>query len=171
MRTLFLLLNHRTPISCASKGRINMNQTQHGIPFQISLIHEAPQPSAHTERPASQLSTAPPVRHLPAPHTPEKGQHQSAPQSTPRSPPNLYTALPIPARSLLAPKLGPSRKKHSGAQGGFPVNSTCRTTLLYPSRSHPCTLALSPRGCSVTRSPRQKSEFSISSSGRTLRRS
>lgn len=62
-----------------TRGRINMNKTQHGIPFQISFIHEAPQPSVHAERPASS-----PVGHLPGPGN---GQHQKAPPVRTAKPP------------------------------------------------------------------------------------
>lgn len=117
-----------------TRKRINMNKTQHGIPFQISLIHEASQPSVHAGRPASSPLLLP----WGICRRPERASTSKSP-SPHREALQTYTLhLQIPARRLPAPKLGPSNKTHSGAQSGFPANSTCRTTLLYPSRcSHP----------------------------------
>lgn len=102
IRTLFLLLNHRTPICCTNKGRINTNKAQHGIPFQILQIHKAPQPSAHAERPASSPPLLP--RGICRHPTPGKRQRQPAPQSIPPSPPNLYTTTPDPSWEPPAPQ-------------------------------------------------------------------
>lgn len=120
-----------------TRGRINTNKTQHGIPFQISLIHEAPQPSVHAERPASSPLLLP----WGICRRPERASTSKAPSPHREALQTHTLHLQIPARRLPAPKLGPSNKTHSGAQSGFPVNSTCRTTLLYPSRLLPPTRA------------------------------
>lgn len=105
------------------------------------------QPAPHrSSRAASAGAPHPGRASASQPHSP----HRQAPQTR-------TLQRQIPAETLQAPK--PSNKTHWAAQGGFPVNSTCRTTLLYPNRSHPHTPALSPRGCSVTRSPRQSFQF------------
>lgn len=89
------------------------------------LRTQSGQPAPHcSSRAASAGAPHPGRASASQPHSP----HRQAPQT-------LTLQRQIPAGSLLAPK--PSNKTHWAVQGGFPVNSTCRTTLLYPNRSHP----------------------------------